>query len=113
MLDHVFIDAIGALRTALELAMLERQAVEERFTTDALTGDTRWDTSYSLPGESLPPSVQADLSMQWPTWSQTAYRNTGHSTPAIRGAAKEERIIGCALGGVYPERPVALANMPS
>ncbi len=37
MLDHVFIDAIGALRTALELAMLERQAVEERFTTDAET----------------------------------------------------------------------------
>jgi hypothetical protein len=74
MLDHVFTDAIGALRAALELAMLERQAVEERFTTDALIGDTRWDTSYSLPGESVPARVQADLSMQWPTWSQTAYR---------------------------------------
>ena len=36
MLDHVFADAIGALRTALEEAMLERKAIEERFTTDAL-----------------------------------------------------------------------------
>ena len=33
MLDHVFADAIGALRTALEQAMLERKAIEERFTT--------------------------------------------------------------------------------
>lgn len=75
MLDHVFADAIGALRAALENAMLERQAVEERFTTDALLGDTRWETSYSLPGEGVPPRVQADMTLQWPTWSQTAYRS--------------------------------------
>lgn len=75
MLDHVFADAIGALRSALELAMLERQAVEERFTTDALLGDTRWETSYSIPGEGIPPRVQADITLQWPTWSQTAYRS--------------------------------------
>jgi len=75
MLDHVFADAIGALRAALELAMLERQAVEERFTTDALLGDTRWETSYSIPGEGNPPRVQADITLQWPTWSQTAYRS--------------------------------------
>ena len=75
MLDHVFADAIGALRAALEIAMLERQAVEERFTTDALLGDTRWETSYSLPGEGVPPRVQADMTLQWPTWSQTAYRS--------------------------------------
>lgn len=75
MLDHVFADAIGALRSALEMAMLERQAVEERFTTDALLGDTRWETSYSIPGEGTPPRVQADLTLQWPTWSQTAYRS--------------------------------------
>lgn len=75
MLDHVFADAIGALRSALEMAMLERQAVEERFTTDALLGDTRWETSYSIPGEGIPPRVQADITLQWPTWSQTAYRS--------------------------------------
>lgn len=75
MLDHVFADAIGAVRAALELAMLERQAVEERFTTDALLGDTRWETSYSIPGEGHPPRVQADMTLQWPTWSQTAYRS--------------------------------------
>lgn len=91
MLDHVFADAIGALRSAFELAMLERQAVEERFTTDALLGDTRWETSYSIPGEGHPPRVQADITLQWPTWSQTAYRSwflSGELTevPAIEAA---------------------------
>ena len=31
MLDHVFTDAIGALRDTFENALLERQAFEERF----------------------------------------------------------------------------------
>ncbi len=74
MLDHVFHDAIGALRDALEAARLERQAFEERFQTDVLLGDVTWETSYALPGEGTPPRVQADLSLEWPTWSQTAYR---------------------------------------
>ena len=47
MLDHVFTDAIGALRDALEKALLERQAFEERFQTDVLLGDLTWETSYS------------------------------------------------------------------
>ena len=34
MLDHVFTDAIGALRDAMEQAFLERQAFEERFQAD-------------------------------------------------------------------------------
>lgn len=75
MLDHVFTDAIGALRDALESAMLERQAFEERFQSDVLLGDLSWETSYSLPGEGLPPRVQADLTLAWPTWAQTAYRS--------------------------------------
>ncbi len=74
MLDHVFTDAIGALRDALEAARLERQALEERFQTDVLLGDVTWETSYALPGEGSPPRVQADLTLEWPTWSQTAYR---------------------------------------
>nr|NIR42261.1 hypothetical protein [Actinomycetota bacterium]NIS37437.1 hypothetical protein [Actinomycetota bacterium]NIT98877.1 hypothetical protein [Actinomycetota bacterium]NIU22508.1 hypothetical protein [Actinomycetota bacterium]NIU71860.1 hypothetical protein [Actinomycetota bacterium] len=75
MLDHVFTDAIGALRDAFEIARLERQAFEERFQIDVLLGDVSWQTSYGLPGEGLPPRVQADVSCGWPTWSQTAYRS--------------------------------------
>ena len=75
MLDHVFTDAIGALRDALENALLERQAFEERFHTDVLLGDLTWETSYGVPGEGLPPRVRADITLEWPTWSQTAYRS--------------------------------------
>ncbi len=75
MLDHVFTDAIGALRDAFETARLERQAFEERFQSDVLLGDLMWQTSYGLPGEGLPPRVQADITCSWPTWSQTAYRS--------------------------------------
>ena len=75
MLDHVFTDAIGALRDALEKALLERQAFEERFQADVLLGDLTWETSYSLPGEGMPPRVRCDITLDWPTWSQTAYRS--------------------------------------
>ncbi len=75
MLDHVFTDAIGALRDAMEKAFLERQAFEERFQVDVLLGDLTWETSYGLPGEGSPPRVRADIVLDWPTWSQTAYRS--------------------------------------
>jgi hypothetical protein len=75
MLDHVFTDAIGALRDAMENAFLERQAFEERFQVDVLLGDVTWETSYGLPGEGQPPRVRADITFDWPTWAQTAYRN--------------------------------------
>jgi hypothetical protein len=75
MLDHVFTDAIGALRDAVESALLERQAFEERFQADVLLGDLTWETSYALPGEGSPPRTRADLTLDWPTWSQTAYRS--------------------------------------
>jgi hypothetical protein len=74
VLDHVFTDAIGALRDAFENALLERQAFEERFQVDVLLGDCTWETSYGLPGEGLPPRVQADITLDWPTWAQTSYR---------------------------------------
>ena len=51
MLDHVFTDAISALRDAFEAAFLERQAFEEHFQSDVLLGDLTWETSYGLPGE--------------------------------------------------------------
>ena len=41
MLDHVFTDAISALREAFEAALLERQAFEEHFQVDVLLGDVR------------------------------------------------------------------------
>ncbi len=75
MLDHVFTDAIGALREALVSAMLERQAFEERFQADVLLGDLTWETSYGLPGEGLPPRIRADITLDWPTWAQSAYRS--------------------------------------
>jgi hypothetical protein len=75
VLDHVFTDAIGALRDVFENALLERQAFEERFQMDFLLGDVSWETTYGLPGEGLPPRVQADITLGWPTWAQTAYRN--------------------------------------
>lgn len=74
MLDHAFLDAIAAFRRTFEEAMLERHAVEERLQVDVLLGDLSWETSYSVPGEGPFPTVRADLSLDWPTWSQTALR---------------------------------------
>lgn len=75
MVDHVFGDAIAALRDVLEQALLEPQVAEERLHVDVLGGDVTWQTSYSLPGEGDPPRVQADLTLEWSTWSQASYRS--------------------------------------
>jgi hypothetical protein len=75
MIDHILMDVISALREAFEGALLEQQAVEERFQIDVFLGDLSFETSYSLPGEGNPPRVRADLSLDWPTWSQSAYRS--------------------------------------
>jgi hypothetical protein len=75
VLDHVFTDAIGALREVFENNLLERQTFEERFQADILLGDLTWQTSYGLPGEGLPPRVRADITLEWPTWAQSAYRS--------------------------------------
>jgi hypothetical protein len=74
VLDHVFTDSIGALRDAFDGAFLERLPIEEHFQTDVLLGDLTWETSYGLPGESLPPDAVAHITFDWPSWSQTAYR---------------------------------------
>jgi hypothetical protein len=81
MLDHVFLDVIAAMRRAFSEALLERQAVEERFQVDVLLGDLSWETSYSLPGEGTLPRVRADISLDWPTWSQSAYRSWSIGEP--------------------------------
>ena len=75
MLDHLFLDAVAALRQALDDALLERQPGEDRLAVDILLGDLVWETSCSLPGEGVPPRVRADLTLDWPTWSQAAWRS--------------------------------------
>ena len=74
MIDHVFSDAIGALRDSLESARLERQDMEESFYNDLLIGNTFWRVNYGLPGEGKPPRIHCALTLEWPTWSQTSYR---------------------------------------
>ena len=81
MIDHILVDLITQTRSALENALLQRQAVEERFQVDVFLGDVSWETSYSLPGEEKPPRVRADLSLDWPTWSQSAYRSWSIGEP--------------------------------
>ncbi|MGH9171438.1 MAG: hypothetical protein ACRD0Z_11290 [Acidimicrobiales bacterium] len=75
MIDHILLDVIGAIREAFEGALLEQQAVEERFQVDVFLGDISFETSYSLPGEGHPARVRADLTLDWPTWSQSSYRS--------------------------------------
>ena len=81
MLDHLLVDVISTIRRSFEGALLQRQAVEERFQVDVFLGDVSWETSYSLPGEEQPPRVRADVSVDWPTWSQTSYRSWSIGEP--------------------------------
>jgi hypothetical protein len=75
MLDHIFIQLVTSLKESFESALLQRQAVEERFQVDVFLGDVSFETSYSLPGEQRPARIRMDTSLDWPTWSQTAYRS--------------------------------------
>jgi hypothetical protein len=77
----VLVDVISTIRGAFDRALLQRQAVEERFQVDVFLGDVSWETSYSLPGEEQPPRVRADLSLDWPTWSQASYRSWSIGEP--------------------------------
>jgi len=121
MLDHVFTDAIGALRDAFEGALLERQAFEERFQVDVLLGDTTWETSYSLPGEGLPARVQADITLGWPTWAQSSYRSWYIGEPidepprieieiVLRVQRLEKSPDPALLLGVLPEQSPAIGT---
>src|SRR3954469_9661160 len=113
MLDHVFTDAIGALRDAFENALLERQAFEERFHVDVLLGDMTWETSYGLPGEGLPPRVQADITLEWPTWAQTAYRSWYIGEPFDEGPRIEiEIVLPVQRLRTRPEPKALLAGLP-
>lgn len=93
MLDHVFTDAISALGVAFESAFLERQAFEERFHTDVLSGGLTWETSYGLPGEGEPPRIVAHITFDWPAWSQAAYRHWYLEEELMRRPAIEIEIV--------------------
>ena len=123
MLDHVFMDAIGALRDAFDGALLERHAQEERLQVDVLLGDVGWETSYSLPGEGVPPRVVAEVTLEWPTWSQTAYRSwrigEGFDEPPqvdVEIVLRVQRLIGApelsTVVGILPDEGPALGDEP-
>jgi hypothetical protein len=103
VLNHAFLDMVATLRTAFRQALLEHQSLEERLQVDILLGDMSWETSYSLPGEGTPPRVRADLSLDWPTWSQTALRSWALGDP---GDEQPELGIELVL------RMQSLANTP-
>lgn len=113
MLDHVFTDAIGALRDAFENALLERQAFEEGFKADVLLGDLTWETSYGLPGEGSPPRVRADITLDWPTWAQTAYRSWYIGEPFEEGPRIEiEIVLRIQRLATSPDPNAVLAVLP-
>ncbi len=113
MLDHVFTDAIGALRDTFENALLDRLAFEERFQADVLLGDLTWETSYGLPGEGSPPRVRADITLDWPTWAQTAYRSWYIGEPFDEGPRIEIEIVLRMQRLTGPPDPAAiLAALP-
>jgi hypothetical protein len=75
MLDHLFLDTVGALRRTLDESLLECPSGDDRLLYDLLSGDLVWETSVSLPGDGDPPKVSADISLDWQTWSQVAWRS--------------------------------------
>ena len=48
---------------------------------------------YGLPGEGLPPRVQADITLDWPTWAQTAYRSWYIGEPSDEAPRIEIEIV--------------------
>jgi hypothetical protein len=75
MIDHVFMGALASLGQALDDVFLARTPHEDRLAADLFTGDVVWETSVSLPGEGEPPRVRADVTLEWSTWSQAAWRS--------------------------------------
>ena len=75
MVDHVVLAAISLLRQSFSAKLLEHQGPEDRLQMDLLLGDLNYEASFSLPFEAKPPRVRADVNLEWPTWSQSAYRS--------------------------------------
>lgn len=112
-MDHLFLDTAGALRRALDETLLERAGGDDRLLYDLLSGDMVWETSVSLPGDADPPPVSADISLDWQTWSQLAWRNVtlgeGIEDPPEIGIEVVFRAQGLAA---RPALAMVLAVMP-
>ncbi|MHB8294707.1 MAG: hypothetical protein ACYDH5_08815 [Acidimicrobiales bacterium] len=115
MLDHALLDVIGAVRDSLDAVLLERDGLEERFQMDVLSGDISWETSYSVPGEPSPPRARADITLQWPTWSQSSYRSWSIGEPTgeppeilIEVTVRAQRLAGEPSGAVLDELIAAI-----
>ena len=72
-----------------------------------------WQTSYGLPGEGLPPRVQADITLEWSTWSQATYRDWYLTTeldepPRIN----VEIVLRLQRLAQWPERELILSVLP-
>lgn len=112
VVDHILLDVIAAFRESLEGALLEQQAVEERFQVDVFLGDVSFETSYSLPGERQPPRVRVDIGLEWPTWSQSAYRSWSIGEPPTE---QPEVVVEVTLRlqrlAVAPDRAAVLSAL--
>lgn len=75
MFQHGFLATIEAVRESMDGAMLDGHFGDERLESDLMGGDLTWESSYALPGERRPPNVRAELTLDWPTWSQSAVRS--------------------------------------
>ena len=123
MLDHAFLAAVDALRRSCRDAMLDRDVGEERFQADLLGGDLTWETSFALPGEGKPPRLRADVTLDWPTWSQSAYRSwkigEGFDEPPevdIEIVLRVQRLVGApepsTVVGILPDEGPTLGDEP-
>ncbi len=114
MIDHVFFDAIGALRDGLEDARLERLATEESLQSDLLGGDLAWETSYGLPGEGEPARMRADVTLGWSVWSQAAYRSwiTDGDFETLPPHISVEVVFRLQNLTAMPDIPAVMAALP-
>jgi len=74
MLDHAFLDVLGAWRRAFDEALLMQDRGAETLSLDLAKGDMQWQGSCHLPGEGRPPRADADITLVWSPWAQAAYR---------------------------------------
>ena len=59
MIDHLLVDVIEAVHHSFDQALLQRQAVEERFQVDVFLGDISFETSYSPVSYTHLPAIEA------------------------------------------------------
>ncbi len=130
MLDHLFLDTVGALRAALDQSLLERAGQDDRLVYDLFTGDLVWETlgepawrrrpspgqaptsaSTGRPGASRPGAASAWASRST-THPRSASRSSSGSSAWPRRPALSTRTGRAARGEpgdrrrtIWPVRP--------